>query len=64
MCHSVHVRLTASEHKEVTRWTGIMIPIYASIAVLVFAALIVIHQPRTGAMIAAAPIADSASAGR
>jgi hypothetical protein len=54
MCRSVHVRLTPSEHKEVARWSGIMIPVYASIAVFVLVALVVTHQPRTGEMIAAA----------
>jgi hypothetical protein len=59
MCHYDHIRLNPSERKEVARWTGLMIPIYASIAVLVLAALVITHQPRTGEMIAAAPVSNS-----
>ena len=64
MCHYGHIRLSPTEHKEIARWTGIMIPVYASIAVLVIAALVVTHQPRTGELIASAPASDTASAGR
>jgi hypothetical protein len=64
MCHYGHIRLTASEQKEVARWTGIMLPVYASIAVLVLAAVVVTHQPRPGEMIAAAPVSNSSLVGR
>jgi hypothetical protein len=63
MCHYGHIRLNPSERKEVARWTGIMLPVYASVALFVLAALVVIHQPRTGEMIAAAPASDSNPAG-
>ena len=40
MCRAVHVRLSSSERKEVARWSGVMIPVYASIAVIILVALI------------------------
>ena len=54
MCRAVHVRLSPSERKEVARWSGIMLPVYASIAAVILVALIATNRPRTGEMIAAA----------
>jgi len=53
MCRSVRAQLTPSEHKEAVRLAGIMIPVYASIAVFIVAALVITHQPRTGETVAA-----------
>lgn len=67
MCRAVHVRLTADEQKNVARWTGILLPVYASIALFVLAALVFTHPPRTGEMFAAAAdakVSDSGSGGR
>ena len=64
MCHYGQVRLNPSERKDVARWTGILLPVYASIVVFVLVALAVTQQPRTGELIAAAPASDSSLAGR
>ena len=54
MCRAVHVRLSPSERKEVARWSGVMLPVYASIVAVILVALIASNRPRTGEMIAAA----------
>lgn len=53
MCHFVHARLSPSERKQVARLTGIMLPVYASIALAIFAGAYVAHTVRAGTMIAA-----------
>lgn len=64
MCRSVHVRLSHEERKEVTRWTGILIPAYASIAVCILAAMFFLQALRNGEMIVAADSAPAHTAAR
>lgn len=53
MCRTVRV-LTPSEQKEAARLTGILLPVYASIVLAIFAGLY-LARSETGTMIAAAP---------
>jgi hypothetical protein len=56
--------LTESEQKARLRWTGALLPIYASIALAVLAVL-VFHEQRSGDQVAAAPVVTQAvEAGR
>lgn len=64
MCRSVHVQLSHEEQKEAVRWTGVMIPAYASIAVCILAAMFFLQAPRNGEMIAAAGNAPAHTAAR
>ena len=43
MCRSVRVGLTPSEHATVNKWSGVMIPLYASIALFIVGFLFVTH---------------------
>ena len=54
MCHYGHVKLTASEQKAVRKWYGVLLPVYASIALALLVAGALIQPPRQGALIAAA----------
>jgi hypothetical protein len=62
MCHSVRV-LTPAEQKQAVRLTGIILPVYASVALLILAGLYFAHtQPAT--MVAASKAAPASSAQR
>ena len=52
MCHSVRVRLSPTERKEAARLTGILLPVYASI-VLLLAGVYVTQTVRGGTIMAA-----------
>jgi hypothetical protein len=54
MCHSVRVKLSASERKQAVRLTGILLPVYASLALAILAGVYVTHSTRDGNMVAAA----------
>ena len=54
MCHHVHVTLSAEDKKDVKRLSGLMIPIYASIVLAVFAVVALTGTPRQGELIASA----------
>jgi hypothetical protein len=54
MCRFIHVRLSPEEKKEVRKLSGVMIPIYASVALVLFAVVILTHPPRSGEAIAVA----------
>jgi hypothetical protein len=66
MCRFSHVRLTPEEKKEVRKLSGVMIPIYASVALVLFAVVMLSHLPRSGEAIAIAknspPVTDVAPA--
>ena len=47
MCHHVHVRLTDNDERAVRKMYGIMVPIYASVALVLLAA-IALTQPLHG----------------
>ena len=57
MCRAVHARLTAEEDKAVAKWTGVMIPVYASIVLVAFTAVLLMQPPRQSGptAVAAAP---------
>lgn len=63
MCHAVRIRISESERKEVRRLSGLLIPVYASIVLLLIAATSVMHLPsaQDGVAIAknSAPAADA-----
>ena len=61
MCQFIHVRLTPEEKKEVRKLSGVMIPIYASVAVVLFAVVILTRLPNPGEAIAVAKNSPSAS---
>ena len=46
--------MTASEDKAVRKWSGVVLPVYASIALALLVAVALIHQPRQDELIAAA----------
>lgn len=52
MCHHVHVRLSEDEAKDVRKLSGLMIPVYASVAVAVIALVAVTGAAPQTAMIA------------
>jgi hypothetical protein len=54
MCQFTRIKLTHADQIEVKKLTGIMIPIYASIAVILLAVTVVLHLPRSGDAIAVA----------
>jgi hypothetical protein len=64
MCQFIHVRLTPEEKKEVRKLSGVMIPIYASVAFVLFTALVLMRFPNSGEAVAVAknspPAADVA----
>ena len=53
MCRSIHVRLAPSERRQTVRLSGILLPVYASIALVIFAGVYVAHTLRGGAMVTA-----------
>ena len=61
MCQFIHVRLSPEEKKEVRKLSGVMIPIYASVAFVLFAAVALMHLPRSGDGIAIAKNSPPAS---
>jgi len=66
MCQFSHVRLSPEEKKEVRKLSGVMIPVYASVALVLFAVVLLSHLPRSGEAIAVAknnpPVSDTAPA--
>jgi hypothetical protein len=46
MCRFSHIRLLPAEQKEVRKLSGVMIPIYASVALVLFAVAIFAQLPR------------------
>ena len=54
MCQFSRIRLTPAEQKEVRKLSGVMIPIYASVAFVLFAVMVLAHVPRADAPIAVA----------
>jgi len=66
MCRFSHVKLSPEEKKEVRKQSGVMIPIYASVALVLFAVMMLTHLPRSGDSIAVAknspPVTDVAPA--
>jgi hypothetical protein len=61
MCHAVRVRLSPEEKKEVRKLSGVMIPIYASVALVLLAVMVVTHVPRSDEAIAIAKNGAAAS---
>ena len=54
MCHAVRVKLSPAEKKEVRKLSGVLIPIYASVALALLAVTVVTHVPRLDNAIAVA----------
>ena len=52
MCHHVYVMLSAEEKKEAKKFAGLMIPVYASILLAVFALVAVTSAPKQGELVA------------
>ena len=48
MCQFTRIRLTHADREEVKKLSGIMIPIYASVALALIAFVVVAHLPRSG----------------
>jgi hypothetical protein len=61
MCHAVRVRLSPAEKNEVRKLSGVLIPIYASVALVLFAVMALTHIPRSDEAIAVAKNATAAS---
>ena len=62
MCHAVRVRLSSAETKQVRKPYGILAPIYASVALLLLAAVILSNGPRSGEVVAVAKNAAASTA--
>ena len=64
MCQFSHIRLLPEEKKEVRKLSGVMIPIYASVVFVLFAAVVLTRLPNSGDAVAVAknnpPAADVA----
>ena len=54
MCHAVRVKLSPAEQKEVRKLSGILIPIYTSVALVLFAATMFTQLPRSDETVALA----------
>jgi len=54
MCHAVRVRLPPEEAKQVRRVSGMMIPVYACLALIAVAAVMLSSAPRSGEQVAVA----------
>lgn len=54
MCHAVRVNLSPAEKKEVRKLSGVLVPIYASFALVLFAVMALTHVPRSDSAIAVA----------
>jgi len=67
MCHAVRVKLSPAEAKEVRRLHGMMVPVYASLALLALAAVTLSSAPRSGETVVvatnAAPVLAAADRG-
>ena len=59
MCQFSHVRLSPEEKEEVRKLSGVMIPIYASVALVIFAVMVIAHVPRSDEAIAVAKNAET-----
>jgi len=64
MCHHVHVKLTAPETKAVRKMYGIMVPVFASIVLLLLAAITLTQPPRAGDVLMAEATSAPVTAGR
>lgn len=54
MCHAVRVKLSPAEKKDVRKLSGVLIPIYASIALVLLAVIAITHVPRSDEAVAVA----------
>ena len=54
MCHGVRITLTPAESKEVRKLWGVMVPIYASMALVIAASMFINYVPRASEGIAVA----------
>jgi hypothetical protein len=54
MCHSVRIKLSPAETKEVKKLWGVMVPIYASVALIIAASIVINYAPRASEGIAVA----------
>jgi len=52
MCHAVRVKLSPAEAKEARKLYGVMVPVYASIALIFLAAVLLSSVPRSGDAVA------------
>lgn len=52
MCHRVYVTLSAKEKQDVRKLSGIMIPVYASVVLVLIAAVAVTGGSRQGELVA------------
>jgi hypothetical protein len=60
MCHHVHVTLSAEDKKHVTRLSGLLIPVYASIVLAAIAVVALTDASRQGELIASASVPAAA----
>jgi hypothetical protein len=61
MCHGARIRLSPAETKEVRKLWGVMVPIYASVALCIAASIFINYVPRSNEGIAVAKIGTSTS---
>ena len=47
MCHALRVRLSPAEKQEVRKLSGVVIPIYASIVLILLAVISITNVPRS-----------------
>ena len=56
MCQLIHARLSHDEKKQVKQLSGILVPIYASVFVVLFAIATISHLSRSNDAVAARKI--------
>jgi hypothetical protein len=61
MCHHVHVKLTPAEEKAVRKMYGIMVPVFASVILVLVAAIAFTQPPRGSDKLLTADAASAAS---
>ena len=61
MCHGVRITLTPAETKEVRKLWGVMVPIYASVALVIAASIFFNYVPRANEGVAVAKFSAATS---
>jgi hypothetical protein len=61
MCRHVHVALSEEERQAVRKLSGVLIPAYAMVALAIIGLAAFNMAPRSGELVASAPVAPSAA---
>ena len=64
MCRHVHVRLSEADERAVRKIYGVMVPVFASIALMLLATVALMQPPRQGEVLTAEAARTPATAQR